>query len=197
MMLHPDKTDGDVNSAEKFKEATEAYDTLSNHGKRTAYDRLYASGSGRRKPPPNYRKVYAPSPPPGFKTFDPKEHYDMHYGDGQMREEIDRAIKRAKEAGGKLEYESPLGPGFAFSSPNDNNPYSRRAAQGPQANGFSIDIDYEESHFFDSNNRDTRHAKKIVNHREFARYNLYERRRQRVERSRSYTAESTSSCSVM
>jgi DnaJ-class molecular chaperone len=121
MMLHPDKTDGDVKSAEMFKEATEAYDTLSNHGKRTAYDRLFTSGSGLRKPPPNYRKVYARVRRLVFKTFDPKQHFDMHYGDGQMREEIDRAIKRAKEAGGKLEYESPLGPGFTFSSPSDNN----------------------------------------------------------------------------
>jgi len=200
MTLHPDRTDGDQKSVEQFKEASEAYDTLSNHSKRTAYDRLHSLGaSGRRKPPADYRKVYSPRAPPGFKTFDPKRHFDMHYGDGQMLEEVARAMKRAKEAAGKEEYESPLGPGFSFSSESDTNPYSKRAPQGPRANGVgaSIEIDYEESHFSDATNGDVSDAKRVVHYRERVRGRLHERRQIRIERRRSSSSEPDRGCSVM
>lgn len=197
MKLHPDRT-GDLKSAEKFKEAAEAYDTLSNHAKRTAYDRLTAAGTSERaKPPPNYRKVYSPRAPPGFKTFDPKLHYDMHYGDGIMREEIARAMRRAKEAAGKEEYESPLGPGFSFTSPEDRNPYSKRAPQGPYANSTSIEIDYEEAHFSDFRSGTMRDAKKVVHERERVRQNLHERRKERLDRTSMNNGESSNGCSVM
>ena len=196
MKLHPDRTDGDPKLAEMFKEAVEAYDTLSNQSKRTAYDRLYGASTFERvKPPPNYqyRKVYSPRPPPGFKTFDPKAHFDMHYGDGILREEI----KRAEEAAGKFEYESPLGPGFSFSSPDDRNPYSMRSPQGPYANSASIEIDYEESHMGDFRRGTTTRHKKVVNERERVRYNLYERRKERLERTRMNINEPSNGCSVM
>ena len=44
MQYHPDKNPDDPEAAEKFKEATEAYDILSNSEKRTAYDRFGFSG---------------------------------------------------------------------------------------------------------------------------------------------------------
>lgn len=190
MALHPDRNDGCENKTKAFKEASDAYDTLSDHSKRTAYDMAYGWGkSGRRKPPSNYRKVYSPRPPPGFKTFDPKKHFDMHYGDGQMQEEMERAMRRAKEAAGKEEYESPLGPGFTFHSVRDSNPYSKRSPQGPSANGFKVEIEYEESHFYDANNGNMSDAKRTVNSRETVRGRLHERRKIRLERRKARSTD--------
>lgn len=45
MKYHPDKNDGDVESESKFKEAAEAYDTLSTPDKKSNYDR-FGSSSG-------------------------------------------------------------------------------------------------------------------------------------------------------
>ncbi len=44
MQYHPDRNSDDPEAAEKFKEATEAYDILSNSEKRNAYDRFGFSG---------------------------------------------------------------------------------------------------------------------------------------------------------
>ena len=44
MQYHPDRNPGDPSSAEKFKEATEAYEILSNTEKREAYDRYGFAG---------------------------------------------------------------------------------------------------------------------------------------------------------
>jgi DnaJ-class molecular chaperone len=201
MALHPDRNEGDPSKTSLFKEASEAYDTLSDHKKRTAYDMMQGHDHQhkRRKPPPNYRKVYSPRPPPGFKTFDPKKHYDMHYGDGMMKEEVERAFRRAKEAAGKEAYTSPIGPGFSFSSDQDRNPYSRKSTQqGPKANGLHIDIEYEEAHFYDSNSGNMSDAKRVVNHREHIRGRLHDRRRMRVERQQRQTSpRQESGCSVM
>lgn len=43
---HPDKNSGDKASEEQFKEATEAYEILSNPEKRAAYDRFGVAGEG-------------------------------------------------------------------------------------------------------------------------------------------------------
>jgi molecular chaperone DnaJ len=163
LMLHPDRHDGCEIKSEEFKKATEAYQTLSDNSKRDAHDRIlngYMSGnrgSSRKAPPSNYRKVYAPQPPPGFKTFDAKKHYDMHYGDGIMKEEIERARKRAEKASqrnaGSWEYTSPLGEGFHFAG-STGNPYSktgRRMQAGKQMNTnlngrVMNDIEYEEGY---------------------------------------------------
>ena len=45
MKYHPDKNDGDVESESKFKEAAEAYDTLSSPDKKSSYDRYGQSGN--------------------------------------------------------------------------------------------------------------------------------------------------------
>ena len=127
MEFHPDRNDGCEQKAKAFKNATEAYSTLSNKTQRNAYDRELSS---RYHPnyeyghvhyqkqtvdqrTAHYRKVYAPRPPPGFKIFDHEKHQRMHYGDGIMEEEIERMRLRAQKAGSfNLEYQSPLGKGF-------------------------------------------------------------------------------------
>ena len=43
---HPDKNHGDKGSEERFKEATEAYEILSNPERRAAYDRFGVAGEG-------------------------------------------------------------------------------------------------------------------------------------------------------
>lgn len=61
-------------------------------------------------------RVYTVQPPPGFKTFDAQKHYDMRYGDGMMKEEIERARTRAEAASSHYndKYVSPLGKGFSY-----------------------------------------------------------------------------------
>ncbi len=107
---------------------------LNRHHGHNNYHRRTTSSS----PPPNYRKVYTTQPPPpNFKTFNAKYHYDMHYGDGMMKEEIERARKRAEQASSRnqnmfgYEYRSPLGRGFEFDTNGGNgNPFSRYGGGG-------------------------------------------------------------------
>lgn len=105
---------------------------------------------------PNYRKVYAPQPPPpGFKIFDGKKHYDMHYGEGMMHEEIERARKRTERASGRksggYEYASPLGKGFDFNEGVGHNPFrstrNNKKPNGPKFSSTQSDkIEYEEAY---------------------------------------------------
>ena len=46
IMFHPDKNPGDKEAEEKFKEAAEAYDVLSNPDKRARYDQFGHAGMG-------------------------------------------------------------------------------------------------------------------------------------------------------
>ena len=47
IQYHPDKNPGDKEAEEKFKEAAEAYDVLSNPDKRSRYDQFGHAGSKR------------------------------------------------------------------------------------------------------------------------------------------------------
>lgn len=140
MSFHPDRHNGDAGKADAFKSASEAYNILGDHKKRTEYDRVshgYSKKQYEPRPSPNYRKVYAPRPPPGFKVFDNQRHFDMHYGDGQMQMEITRVQKRVLEVGFQSVYQSPLGPGFSFEhleKTGDGNPYVK-GSQGTKVNG--------------------------------------------------------------
>lgn len=217
LTLHPDRHDGCDAKAEEFKALNEAYDTLSDNSKRNAYDTLSGfdgHGDGkynknrRNAPSPNYRKVYSPRAPPGFKTFDEKRHFDMHYGDGMMREEFDRvenARKRAeaasKASGGRLhgyDYRSPLGNGFSFEDGWTENPYSKRP-QGLSKKDDGTDVEYEQSHFYDLNSSNLGQANRVVQRREVLRNRMDERRkkrrRQRGDPLPNYEEES--GCTVM
>lgn len=202
MALHPDKTDGDPHKANVFKFASEAYTILSDHSKRTAYDTITQRKphQQQRRPPPNYRKVYSPKAPPGFKTFDSKRHFDMHYGDGMMREEVERARRRAERASERnsgYDYESPLGKGFSFHSQDDHNPYSKRARQGPPQAMFSIE--YEETHYYDVGSSDGNTTRRLVSRQEEIRERMYERRKNRIERQerRPQREEEATGCKIM
>eukprot|EP00540_Astrosyne_radiata_P022717 CAMPEP_0116869746 /NCGR_PEP_ID=MMETSP0418-20121206/27927_1 /TAXON_ID=1158023 /ORGANISM="Astrosyne radiata, Strain 13vi08-1A" /LENGTH=193 /DNA_ID=CAMNT_0004505869 /DNA_START=286 /DNA_END=867 /DNA_ORIENTATION=+ len=179
MALHPDRTEGDEFKADAFKEASEAYNTLSDSRKRTEYDSDFLYKSHAAQHNPNYRKVYAPRPPPDFKIFDFQRHYEMHYGDGQMREEVSRARKRAKEAAGREEYRSPLGKGFVFKKDafSSSQRRTKTAAEDDE-------YDYTEAHFFDSNSSDMSTAKRVVYAKQTIQSRMEERRTQRKPRPR-------------
>jgi len=52
LKYHPDKNPGDKSSEEKFKEINEAYEMISDAGKRVQYDRFGHAGVGTASPPP-------------------------------------------------------------------------------------------------------------------------------------------------
>jgi len=95
LQLHPDRNSGCRKKASSFREASEAYKVLIDVNLRREHDNQlmtslnYKSKAAARRP--NYRKVYAPQPPPGFKAFDLEKHQKMHYGNGIMEEEIEKA----------------------------------------------------------------------------------------------------------
>ncbi|KAL7447417.1 hypothetical protein ACHAXM_010627 [Skeletonema potamos] len=227
LLLHPDRHDGcDIKTA-KFKEVNEAYRILSDYTKRIEYDRwldgvsldndgrIRRKGTSRRNP--FYRKVYSPAAPPGMKTFDRQRHYDMHYGDGMMNEEIERARKRVEAASPRksgYSYQSPLGAGFHFDKGRplgeQMNPYSRKGARQHDhiKNTGGYRIEYEES-YFDMNTSRLSEARKVMSSKEHVVDRMNDRRKDRVrergdpnpyqERRRRIDAdqESSSGCVIM
>ena len=135
----------------------------------------------------------------------------MHYGDGMMKEEIERARKRAEAASprknGFRSYQSPLGAGFRFdrSRPMDQqtNPYSRRGRrQHDHLNEEEVRIEYEEA-YFDVNGGDAavrvRRGKEYVVERMKVRRKTRKRERGDPLRSRGSDAgaENDSACVIM
>lgn len=205
LKLHPDRHDGcDIKTAE-FKEVSEAYRILSDFTKRNEYDRwldgvsLDSDGRIRRKGTsraaqrnPFYRKVYSPAAPPGMKTFDRQRHYDMHYGDGMMNEEIERARKRAEAASPRksgYSYQSPLGSGFSFDKgrplSEQMNPYSRRGSKQHDHinNTGGYRIEYEESYMEMNIGGNFSEARKVMSTKEHVVERMNDRRKNR-ERER-------------
>mmetsp|Transcript_27531 Transcript_27531/g.56570 ORF Transcript_27531/g.56570 Transcript_27531/m.56570 type:complete len:275 (+) Transcript_27531:54-878(+) len=209
LALHPDRHDGCQIKSDEFKEASEAYRILSDFSKRVEYDRwldgvdVGADGRVRKRGMsraaernPHYRKVYSPKAPPGFKIFDRQRHYDMHYGDGMMREEIERARRRAEAASSRksgYSYQSPLGNGFSFDAgrptSDQRNPYSRRRhSRGNSHLGGGGDedirIEYEES-YFDMNGgsgsiSDFSQARNMMKGKEYVVERMKDRRKHRI-----------------
>mmetsp|Transcript_27173 Transcript_27173/g.31071 ORF Transcript_27173/g.31071 Transcript_27173/m.31071 type:complete len:263 (+) Transcript_27173:350-1138(+) len=227
--LHPDRHDGCNIKINQFKSVTEAYQTLSNHSKRRQHDQnlnnrntnnngYYNNKNRSTPPPPNYRKVYtAAPPPPGFKTFNAKTHYDMHYGDGMMKEEIERARKRAQAASEKggpsfgYEYVSPLGKGFSFSGGGGGgmgggNPYSKSGrlnrqnnnkGDGGNSRSNGTEFEYEEG-YMDMGNNSQMSSKHRIRGREIIAERMKERRKfRRRNRGDSMNPNSDDACVVM
>lgn len=192
MELHPDRNDGCEKKAKDFKDASEAYNTLSDKAKRNAYDREimhypnwqhgyvnYTKQSVNERTE-RYRKVYAPRPPPGFKIFDHEKHFRMHYGDGFMDEEIERMRKRAQQAGGNyFEYESPLGEGFTMPSSSRAEFSGGWVKQGKKMK--SDGLEYESAYYYDPMESEVSRRKRA---KETIKERMKERRRNRPERAK-------------
>jgi len=211
LALHPDRHAGCEIKSSEFKNATEAYQTLSDRGERSNYDirnnhKHSYNGTRARPPPRNHRKVYAPRPPQGFKTFDAKRHYDMHYGDGMMEEAMERILRRQRggqpnpnERTEDQEYVSPLGSGFKFSGSGGGvggGAGSRARRKKPDEYG------YEEA-FVDLQSSPCR-AQRVMRTREMVTIRMQERRKERMQNQRrgfSYKneeqPEESSVCAVM
>jgi len=193
MALHPDRHDGCEIKSSEFKNATEAYQTLSDKGRRSIYDARHHHNhhnhhhNGTRHRSQNHRKVYAPHPPPGFKTFDSKRHYDMHYGDGMLKEAMERILRRQRGEQGLSgdveddEYVSPLGRGFRFNGKAAGSHARQKGAE---------EYEYEEAYVQTSPCRATR----VMRTRELVTIRMQERRKERVQSQRrgmSFTKEKT------
>ena len=59
MEYHPDRNPGDTEAEEKFKEAAEAYDVLSDDDKRARYDRFGKAGLGARPQFSNFQDIFS------------------------------------------------------------------------------------------------------------------------------------------
>src|SRR5215213_10753657 len=62
MQYHPDRNPGDKSAEEKFKEAAEAYEVLSDADKKSQYDRFGhagVSGNGRGAHGPNMEDIFS------------------------------------------------------------------------------------------------------------------------------------------
>ena len=113
----------------------------------------------------------------------------MHYGDGMMNEEIERARKRYEAASPRkngLSYDSPLGAGFSFDKSRpmkeQMNPYSRRGARQhdhlDKNGGFRIE--YEEGYLDMSGSMDFADAKRMTRGKEQVVERMHDRRKTRV-----------------
>ena len=72
IQYHPDKNPGDKQAEEKFKEAAEAYDVLSNPDKRARYDQFgHAGMSGAAGGGGGFGGFSLPSATPGNATYSP------------------------------------------------------------------------------------------------------------------------------
>lgn len=111
----------------------------------------------------------------------------MHYGQGMMNEEIERARKRAEAASPRksgFSYQSPLGAGFSFDSKRpmneQMNPYSRRGKrQHDHIDTSGPRIEYEEA-YFDMNGMDLNEARNSVRRKEVVVERMRDRRKHRV-----------------
>ena len=111
---------------------------------------------------------------------------DMHYGDGIMKEEIERARKRAEAASPRKSghsYQSPLGNGFAFDAGRplheQRNPYSRRRRDLNDRDDGGFRIEYEEAHLDMNGGADLSQARRVIRSKEHVVERMKDRRKNR------------------
>mmetsp|Transcript_35142 Transcript_35142/g.53923 ORF Transcript_35142/g.53923 Transcript_35142/m.53923 type:complete len:242 (-) Transcript_35142:123-848(-) len=207
LTLHPDRNDGDKKKTDAFKLASEAYDTLSDHKKRSLYDDSLHGRDPRirvqtRSNTPNYRKVYAPRAPPPGMGINHRYHYNMHYGDGIKQEFMGynkRSQQRIRQQDDD-EYVSPLGRGFRFDENASGNPYSsNRTKQHHQTfHKTRVDEDdyqFEEAHIMGWDRESIQNAKGSMRHKEHI-VNRMEQRRQQRRPRRPQTSDDDGTCVI-
>jgi hypothetical protein len=185
---HPDRHGGSPEKRLDFQKLSEAYEfvlqDIQNNKRRRDVN---VQGPHFRNI--NYRKVYAPRPPPDWKfTWNHEEHREMHYGKGLQREALKQTLRESEK---ELKYESPLGKGFTFSSVDDKdddagsskgkagtkhdnvNPFSKNTPQGPP----KVIVDYQEGEFDPNLNGRAR-----MNRQERIVLDMYSRRTERIRK---------------
>jgi molecular chaperone DnaJ len=104
---HPDRNQGDKEAEERFKEATEAYDVLSDDKKRQMYDQFGFAGVDGSGAGADYSNVYRDFSDifgGGFGGGGFEDIFSSFFGGGGSRSQ-GRGAQRGPEAGASLRYE--------------------------------------------------------------------------------------------
>lgn len=138
---HPDRNRADPNATEKFKEAQEAYDVLSDDKRRASYDRFgHAGAAGGFGPDdvhfsagPQGQRVYRWSSTGGIDPGDLEDLFGQAGGAGDFFEELlGRGRRRRRSAGGRRTRPTP--------SPQDIE-YTANLSFDQAVHGTSVDVD--------------------------------------------------------